>query len=71
MDLWIIIKQRYVFIFIFIFIILASLFLLGSIWKNRFNIPKTIIGLTIIICVFLITLSLFSLVFIISFGYNS
>lgn len=70
MDLWIIIKQRYILISICIIIILLSLFLLGCIWKNRFNIPKMLTALTIIICGILIILSLFSLVFIISFGYN-
>jgi hypothetical protein len=70
MDLWMIIKQRYIFISIFIIIMLVSSFLLGCIWKNRLNIPKTLTALTIIICVFLIVLSLFLLVFIISFGYN-
>jgi len=71
MDLWIIIKERYVFISIFIIILLLSFFFLVSIWKNRFNIPKTLTSLTIIFCVFLIILSLFLLIFIISFGYNS
>ena len=71
MDLWIIIKQRYLLISIFILIILASLFLLISVWKNRFNIPKTLTIITVIICLLLIILSLFSLVFVISFGYNS
>lgn len=71
MDLWIIIKERYVFISIFIIILLLSFFFLVSIWKNRFNIPKTLTLLTIIFCVFLIILSLFLLIFIISFGYNS
>ncbi|MET3655160.1 membrane-associated HD superfamily phosphohydrolase [Sporosarcina psychrophila] len=71
MDLWIIIKERYVFTSIFIIILLLSFFFLVSIWKNRFNIPKTLTLLTIIFCVFLIILSLFLLIFIISFGYNS
>lgn len=71
MDLWIIIKERYIFISIFIIILLLSFFFLVSIWKNRFNIPKTLTLLTIIFCVFLIILSLFLLIFIISFGYNS
>lgn len=71
MDLWIIIKQRYLLISIFILIILASVFLLISVWKNRFNIPKTLTTITLIICLILIILSLFSLVFVISFGYNS
>ncbi len=63
MDLWIIIKQRYVLISIFIIIILSILFLLGCIWKSRFNIPKTLTVLTIVICGFLIILSLLSLIF--------
>ena len=71
MDLWFIIKQRYIVISIFILIILASLFLLISVWKIRFNIPKTLTTITVITCLFLIILSLFSLVFVISFGYNS
>lgn len=71
MDLWIIIKQRYLIISIFILIILVSIFLLISVWKNRFNIPKTLTTITVIICLILIILSLFSLVFVISFGYNS
>lgn len=71
MDLWIIIKQRYLLISIFILIILASLFLLISVWKNRFNISKTLTTITVITCLLLIILSLIALVFVISFGYNS
>lgn len=71
MDLWLIIKQRYLFLSIFIIMILLSLFLLGAIWKSRSNIPKALAILTIIICAILIILSLFSFILIISFGYNS
>lgn len=71
MDLWIIIKQSYVFISIFIIIMLLSLLIIGSIWKKRVNIPKSLATLTIIIFGLLIIFSLFSLIFIISFGYNS
>ena len=71
MDLWIIIKQSYVFISIFIIIMLLSLLIIGSIWKKRVNIPKSLATLTIIISGLLIIFSLFSLIFIISFGYNS
>jgi len=71
MDLWIIIKQSYVFLSLFIIIMLLSLFIIGSIWKKRVNISKSLVALTIIIFGFLIIFSLFSLIFIISFGYNS
>ncbi|AMQ06646.1 hypothetical protein AZE41_12300 [Sporosarcina psychrophila] len=71
MDLWIIIKQSYVFISIFIIIMLLSLLIIGSNWKKRVNIPKSLAALTIIIFGLLIIFSLFLLIFIISFGYNS
>lgn len=71
MDLWISIKQRYLFLSIFIIIMLASLVLLVSIWQNRSTLPKTLTIVTIVIGLFLILLSLFSLIFILSFGYNA
>lgn len=71
MDLWISIKQRYLFLSIFIIIMLASLVLLVSIWQNRSTLPKTLTIVTIVIGLFLILLSLFSLIYILSFGYNA
>lgn len=64
-------KERYVLISVFVIVLFASLFLLIVTWKNRYNIPKTLTILTIVIYIAFMFLSLFSLIFIVSFGYNS
>lgn len=71
MDLWIVVKERYMFLSIFIIIILASLILIFATWKNRSNIPRSLIGLIIVICTLILGFSLVALMFTISFGYNS
>lgn len=52
-------------------LIILSLFLILAIWKNRFNISKTLIVVTTTICTSLLLLSVFLLIFSISFGFNS
>ena len=71
MDLWFVLKERYVLLSIFLIIIFVNLFLLLAIWKKRSDMPKSLIVLIIIICTIIIILSIFALVFAVSFGYNS
>ena len=71
MDFWFIIKQRYMFFSFFIIIILFSLIMLMTIWKNRSNTPKILTAITTASCVILIITSIFALIFLYSFGYNS
>ena len=42
MNLWFMIKERYVLLSIFLIIMFVSLFLLIAIWKNRSNMPKSL-----------------------------
>lgn len=71
MDLWVVVKERYMFLSILIIIILASLILVYATWKNRSNMPKSLTGVIIVLCALIIGLSLVALVFAISFGFNS
>lgn len=71
MDLWMIMRERYLLLSLLTIIILASLFLLRGVWKNRSRLPKMLTVTTIFLYVLLIIISLFSLVFIVSFGVNS
>lgn len=71
MDLWFMIKERYILLSIFIFLIFVSLFLLLATWKKRSDMPKSLTVLITIICTIIIVLSIFALVFTVSFGYNS
>ena len=71
MDLWFMIKERYVLLSIFLIIIFVSLFLLIAIWKNRSDMPKSLTLIITIICTVIIALSIFALVFTVSFGYNT
>lgn len=71
MDLWVVVKERYMLLSIFIMIILASLILVYASWKNRYNIPKSLTVVIIVLCTLLISLSLVAMVYAISFGYNS
>ena len=71
MDLWFMIKERYMLLSIFLIIILVNLFLLLAIWKKRSDIPKSLTVIITIICTVIIVLSIFVFVFAVSFGYNS
>lgn len=71
MDLWFMIKDRYVLLSVFLIIIFVSFFLLVAIWKNRSDIPKSLTLIITIICTIIIALSIFASVFAVSFGYNS
>lgn len=71
MDLWVIVKERYLFLSIFIIIILASLILVSATWKSRSNMPKGLTGVIIVLGTLLIGLSLVALFLSVSFGYNS
>ena len=71
MDLWVLVKERYMLLSIFAIIILASLILMFATWKNRSNIPRSFVGVIIVLCTLILGLSLVALVFVISFGYNS
>ncbi|NYF26075.1 CHASE2 domain-containing sensor protein [Sporosarcina sp. JAI121] len=71
MDLWFMIKERYMLLSIFIFFIFVSLFLLLAAWKKRTEMPKSLLVIITIICTILIVLSIFTVVFAVSFGYNS
>ncbi|PID04987.1 hypothetical protein CSV65_12135 [Sporosarcina sp. P31] len=71
MDVWFLIKERYMLLSIFLIIIVVSVFLLIAIWKNRTDMPKSLTLTITIICSIIIALSVFSLVFAVSFGYNS
>lgn len=70
MDLLFMIKERYMFLSVFLIIICVSLFLLLAIWKNHFKIPKILTMLTVIICTFIIVLSILGMIFAVTFGYN-
>ena len=71
MDLWFVIKERYVLLSILLIILLVSLFLLLAIWKNRSDIPKSLIAIITTICTIIIVLAILALLFVVSFGYNS
>ncbi|PIC98484.1 hypothetical protein CSV68_13075 [Sporosarcina sp. P29] len=71
MDVWFLIKERYMLLSIFLIIIVVSVFLLIAIWKNRTDMPKSLTLTITIICSIIIVLSVFALVFAVSFGYNS
>ena len=71
MDVWFLIKERYMLLSIFLIIIVVNVFLLIAIWKNRTDMPKSLILIITIICSIIIVLSVFALVFAVSFGYNS
>lgn len=71
MDLWFIIKERYMLLSVLLIITFVSLFLLLAIWKNRSEVPRSLTVIITVICMGIIILSLLALVFAISFGYNS
>ena len=71
MDLWFIIKERYMLLSVLLIITIVSLFLLLAIWKNRSEVPRSLTVIITVICMGIIILSLLVLVFAISFGYNS
>lgn len=71
MDLWVMIKERSAYLSFFLIIILLSVFLLVATWKNRTNIPNSLTVSIILISTIFIVGSLISMIFIISFGYNS
>lgn len=71
MDLWFIIKERYMLLSVLLIIMFVSLFLLLAIWKNRSDVPRSLTIIISIICTVIIALSIFALVFAVSFGYNS
>jgi len=71
MDLWFIIKERYMLLSVLLIIMFVSLFLLLAIWKNRSDVPRSLTVIISIICTVIIALSIFALVFAVSFGYNS
>lgn len=71
MDLWAVIKERYMLLSIFILIIVASLILVYATWRNRSVMPKVLTGFIFVLCTILIVISLAALVFAVSFGYNS
>ncbi len=71
MDLWLIVKERYMLLSVLLIITIISLLLLCAIWKNRSEIPRSLIVLIILICIVIIVLSILALMFSISFGYNS
>lgn len=71
MDFWFMFKERYVLLSFIIIFILVSLFLLLATWKKRSDMPKSLITIITIICMIIIVLSMFALLFAVSFGYNS
>ncbi|PID22311.1 hypothetical protein CSV61_05535 [Sporosarcina sp. P3] len=71
MDVWFVIKERYMLLSVILIILLVNLFLFLAIWKNRSDIPKSQTLIITIICTVILVLSLFALVFAVSFGYNS
>ncbi|MDW0110594.1 hypothetical protein [Sporosarcina aquimarina] len=71
MDLWFIIKERYMLLSVLLIITFVSLFLLLAIWKNRSEVPRSLTVIITVICMGIIILSLLALVFAISFGYNT
>lgn len=71
MDIWVVIKERYVIVSFLIVLFLLSLFSLVAIKKSRLAISKKMATMQIIFFVFLIIVSLLGLLFTISFGYNS
>ena len=71
MDLWFIIKERYMLLSVLLIIMFVSLFLLLAIWKNRSDVPRSLTVIISVICMVIFALSIFALVFSVSFGYNS
>lgn len=71
MDLWFMIKERYMLVSILLIFIFLSLFLLLAIWKKRSDISRTLTVIITAICIIIIILSIFALLFAVSFGYNS
>src|SRR5690625_376347 len=71
MDLFVIMKDRYMFLSFSIILVFVSLFLLFAIWKKRTDIPKSLTVIITIICTIMIISLLFVFVFAVSFSYNS
>lgn len=71
MDLWYMIKERYVLLSAFLIIIFVSLLLLLATWKMRSDIPKSLTTIITTICLIITFLSILVLVFAVSFGYNA
>ncbi|QUW21136.1 hypothetical protein JSQ81_15150 [Sporosarcina sp. Marseille-Q4063] len=71
MDLWFIIKERHMLLSVLFIIMLLSLFLFLAIWKNRSDVPRSLTVIISLICMVIIVLSIFALVFAVSFGNNS
>lgn len=71
MDLWFVVKERYLFFSILLIILLAGLMLLFAIWKNRSALPKSAVVMIIVLYACVIGLSVAGFIFAVSFGYNS
>ncbi len=71
MDIWMMVKERYMIVSFFVLLFLFSLFLLVALWKIRRNIPIILkILFSVIILVLTIGL-LYMIIFSLFFGCNS
>ena len=71
MDLWFMIKERYMLLSIFYNYYICELVFTFSYLEKRSDMPKSLTVIITIICTIIIVLSIFALVFAVSFGYNS
>lgn len=71
MGMWVSLQDRYLFLIIFIFIIFVNIVLLYATWKSRSTISKSLTVLVYALCLLIMVLSFFALIFILSFGFNS
>lgn len=71
MDVWWMIQERYILLSVLLMIILVNLLLLLATWKKQADLPKSLTVIITAICLIMMILSILTLVFIVSFGYNT
>lgn len=71
MGIWVTLQERYIFVAIFLFMLLANAVLLYAAWKSRDKLLKALTVLIYIFCLLIIVISIFMLIFILSFGFNA
>ena len=71
MSIWTIIRERLAFLLFFVVVIGVACSLLLATWKGRSKNPKALTIVTTVLCILIIGASVFAIIGIISFGYNS
>ena len=71
LNIWMMVQERFIHISVFSVILIASLLLLWTTWKNRQTLPKALTLFSSMICFVLVLISMYALIFVVSFGYNA